>query len=81
MEGLGDADIISMTIKNKLACITLAVDMVIQVMISGGFITFRFTLLPLHTCVPVVLAFAVLILYRYFKNLGNQSIMEWLWMD
>ena len=61
MESLGGTDIINMTIRNKLAGITLAVDMVIWVMISGGFITFRFTLLPLHICVQLLQTFAVLI--------------------
>lgn len=59
----------------------LAVGVVIRGMVDGGFTTFRFTLLPLNICAPMLLAFAVLIPFACFKNLENQSIVERLRMD
>ena len=38
--------------------------------------TFRFTLMPLVICTPVLIVFAVLIPYICFKNLEKQSIVE-----
>lgn len=60
---------------------TLAVGVIIRSMVAGGFTTFRFTLLPLHLCTPIVLLFAVLLPYLCFKNLEKQSIVERLRMD
>lgn len=59
----------------------LAVGVVIRGMVAGGFTTFRFTLLPLVICTPILLAFAVLIPFVCFKNLERQSIVERLRMD
>ncbi|MDE6202595.1 MAG: ABC transporter permease, partial [Lachnospiraceae bacterium] len=60
---------------------TLAVGVVIRGMVAGGFTTFRFTLLPLNICTPILLVFAVLIPFGCFKNLEKQSIVERLRMD
>ncbi len=38
--------------------------------------TFRFTLMPLVVCTPVLLAFAVLVPYVCFRNLEKQNIVE-----
>lgn len=55
----------------------LAVGIGVQAMVAGDFTaTFHFTLLPLFVCTPILLAFAVLIPYLCFKNLGKQSIVE-----
>lgn len=59
----------------------LAVGVVIRGMVAGGFTTFRFTLLPLVLCTPILLAFAVLIPFACFRNLERQSIVERLRMD
>ena len=53
----------------------------IRAMVEGGFTTFRFTLLPLIICTPILLVFAVLIPYLCFKNLEKQSIVERLRME
>ena len=50
-------------------------------MVEGGFTTFRFTLLPLVLCTPVLLIFAVLIPYLCFRNLEKHSIVERLRME
>lgn len=59
----------------------LAVGVGIRGMVAGGFTTFRFTLLPLHICTPILLVFAVLIPFACFQNLEKQSIVERLRMD
>ncbi len=59
----------------------LAVGVVIRSMVAGGFTTFRFTLLPLGICTPILLGFAVLIPFVCFKNLEKQSIVERLRTD
>jgi len=55
---------------------TLAVGVVIRAMVSGGFTTFHFTLLPLVICTPILIVFAIIIPYICFKNLEKQSIVE-----
>lgn len=55
----------------------LAVAVGVRMMVAGDWTaTFRFTLLPLVICTPVLLAFAILIPYICFKNLEKQSIVE-----
>ena len=54
---------------------------VVRAMVEGGFTTFRFTLLPLAVCTPILLAFAILIPYRCFRNLEKHSIVERLRME
>lgn len=54
----------------------LMVGSVIRVIVSGGFTTFHFTLLPLVICTPILIVFAIVIPYICFKNLEKQSIVE-----
>lgn len=54
----------------------LAVGIVVRGMVAGGFSTFRFTLLPLLCCTPVLILLAVLIPYLCFRNLEKQSVVE-----
>lgn len=54
---------------------------VVRPMVEGGFSTFRFTLLPLLLCTPVLLLFAVLIPYFCFRKMEKQSVVERLRME
>lgn len=54
----------------------LAVGIGVRAMVTGGYTTFHFTLMPLVICTPVLLIMAVLIPYFCFKNLEKQSIVE-----
>ena len=55
----------------------LAVEFGVGMMVSGDWTaTFRFTLMPLVICTPVLLLLAVLIPYLCFRNLEKQSIVE-----
>ena|GEM_PF-4560694 len=56
----------------------LAVGIVVRAMVEGGYTIFRFTLLPLIICTPVLIAFAVIIPYICFKKLDKQSVVEQL---
>ena len=60
---------------------SLAVGVVVRAMVEGGFTTFRFTLLPLVACTPILLVFAILIPYLCFRNLEKHSIVERLRME
>lgn len=60
---------------------SLAVGVVVRGMVAGGFTTFRFTLLPLAACTPILLVFAILIPYLCFRNLETHSIVERLRME
>ena len=60
---------------------SLAVGVVVRGMVAGGFTTFRFTLLPLAVCTPILLVFAILIPYLCFRNLETHSIVERLRME
>lgn len=55
---------------------SLAVGIGVRAMVAGGFTTFRFTLLPLLICTPILLLFAVLIPCICFRNLEKHSIVE-----
>ena len=59
----------------------LSVGILIRAMVSGGFSTFHFTLLPLGVCAPLLLLFAVLIPCLCFRNLEKQSIVVRLRME
>ena len=54
----------------------MAVGIGVRAMVEGGYTTFRFTLLPLVLCTPLLIAFAVLIPYLCFKNLERDSLVE-----
>lgn len=77
-EGL---DYAAITLAASYLVSSLMVGVVIRAMVTGGFTTFRFTLLPLVICTPILLAFAVLIPFLCFKNLEKQSIVERLRME
>lgn len=56
---------------------TLAVMFGVRAMVSADWTaTYRFTLLPLIICTPILIIFAILIPYLCFKNLEKQSIVE-----
>lgn len=55
---------------------TFTVGVIVRRLVEGGYSTFRFTLLPLAVCTPVLLIFAVVIPYICFKNLNKQSVVE-----
>ena len=48
----------------------------VRAMMEGGFTTFRFTLLPLVICTPVMIVFAVIVPYLCFRNLEKDSLVE-----
>lgn len=54
----------------------LGVGFGVRAMVEGGYTTFRFTLLPLVLCTPLLVAFAILIPYLCFKNLEKDSLVE-----
>lgn len=65
-----------LTLLISYAVSSLAIEVVVRAMVEGGFTTFRFTLLPLVVCTPILLAFAVLIPFLCFKNLEKDSLVE-----
>lgn len=72
-EGLYYAGI---TLVIAYALSSVVVGVVVRAIASDGYSTFRFTLLPLMICTPVLLVFAVMIPHICFKNLKKQSITE-----
>ncbi len=67
------------------ALITVAVSYILSAlsvclgvrMVAGDWTaTFRFALIPLVICTPVIMAFAIIIPYICFKDLEKQSIVE-----
>lgn len=64
------------TLLASLIVSALAVGVGVRAMVWGGYTTFRFTLLPLAVCAPVLLVFAVLIPFLCFKNLEKDSLVE-----
>ena len=54
----------------------LAVGIGVRILVEGGFTTFRFTLLPLVICTPLLLLFAVLVPYLCFHDLEKDSLVE-----
>lgn len=77
-EGL---DYAVLTLAASYAVSALAVGIGVRAMVEGGFTTFRFTLLPLGICTPVILFFAAVIPYLCFCNLEKQSVVERLRME
>lgn len=59
----------------------LVVGFGVRAMVEGGFTTFRFTLLPLVLCTPVLLAFALLVPYICFRNIEKVSLVDRLRTD
>lgn len=64
------------TLLFSYALSALAVGIGVRAMVEGGFTTFRFTLLPLVACTPVLLLFALLIPYLCFRNIEKLSLVE-----
>lgn len=54
---------------------SIAVGLVLPA-IGAAYSTFRFTLLPLFVCTPILLAFAVIVPFICFKNLEKLSLVE-----
>lgn len=48
----------------------------VRAMVEGGFTTFRFTLLPLYVCTPILLVLAAAVPCLCFKNLEKESVVE-----
>ncbi len=59
----------------------LTVGVIVRAIAAGGFSTFRFTLLPLVCCTPVLVLLAAVIPYLCFRNLEKHSIVERLRAD
>lgn len=59
-----------------LGALTVGVILRAMVTAADGYSTFRFTLLPLVCCTPVLLAVALVIPYLCFRHLERQSIVE-----
>ena len=55
---------------------SLVVGVGVRAMVEGGFTTFRFTLLPLMVCTPLLLMFALLVPYLCFRNVEKNSLVE-----
>ena len=55
---------------------SLVVGIGVRILVEGGFTTFRFTLLPLVICTPLLLLFAVLVPYLCFHDLEKDSLVE-----
>lgn len=77
-EGLSYA---SLTLIASYVISAIAVGFGVRLMVDGGYTTFRFTLMPLVACTPLLLLLAVLIPFMCFKNLEKHSIVERLKMD
>ncbi|MCI9075635.1 MAG: ABC transporter permease [Dorea sp.] len=77
-EGLDYAGI---TLVTSYVLSVFTVGVVVRRIAEEGYTsTFRFTLLPLAVCTPILIGLAVLIPYICFKNLEKQSITERLRM-
>ena len=48
----------------------------VRAMVEGGFTTFRFTLLPLYVCTPILLVLVAAVPCLCFKNLEKESVVE-----
>ena len=72
-EGL---DYVGLTLIVTYVLSAFAVGIGVRAMIEGGYTTFRFTLLPLVLCTPILIVCAVLIPYLCFKNLEKDSLVE-----
>lgn len=55
---------------------TVAVGVIVRALVAGGYATFRFTLMPLVGCTPVLILLAFVIPYICFRKLEKQSVVE-----
>ncbi len=69
------------TLFASYALSALVVGFGVRAMVEGGFTTFRFTLLPLVLCTPLLLAFALLVPYICFRNIEKVSLVDRLRTD
>lgn len=76
-EGLSYAGI-TLAVSFVLGAVTVGV--LVRAIAADGYYTFRFTLLPLVGCTPVLLILAVLVPYICFRNLEKRSVVERLRM-
>lgn len=60
---------------------TVTVGIGVRAMVEGGFTTFRFTILPLVICTPILLLFAFFIPYVCFRKIEEDSLVERLRME
>lgn len=65
-----------MTLAASYLLSTLTVGVIVRAMVADGFSTFRFTLLPLVCCSPILIVFAMAIPYLCFRNLDKHSVVE-----
>lgn len=55
---------------------SLVVGIGVRSLVAGGFTTFRFTLLPLVICTPLLFLFALIVPYLCFRNVEKDSLVE-----
>lgn len=55
---------------------TVTVGVIVRALVAGGYATFRFTLMPLVGCTPVLILLAFVIPYICFRKLEKQSVVE-----
>ena len=55
---------------------TVTVGVLVRALVAGGYATFRFTLIPLVGCTPVLILLAFVIPYICFRKLEKQSVVE-----
>ncbi len=55
---------------------TVTVGVLVRALVAGGYATFRFTLMPLVGCTPVLILLAFVIPYICFRKLEKQSVVE-----
>lgn len=65
---------ITLAVSYVLSALTVGV--IVRALVADGFATFRFTLMPLAGCTPILIALAFLLPYLCFKNLERQSVVE-----
>lgn len=65
-----------MTLTASYLLSALTVGVIVRAMTADGFSTFRFTLLPLVCCSPILIVFAMAIPYLCFRNLEKHSVVE-----
>lgn len=65
-----------MTLAASYLLSALTVGVIVRAMTADGFSTFRFTLLPLVCCSPILIIFAMAIPYLCFRNLEKHSVVE-----
>lgn len=70
---------ITLIITYAVSAVTVGVG--VKAMVEGGFTTFRFTLLPLVICTPILLLFALLVPCVCFRKIEENSLVERLRME